>query len=271
MTENILLIGGGNMTRAILTGLIQAGYAPKHLAVIDRNQNKRDFFREKYAIPVFASLSDYSLRADIILLAVKPQSFDTLREPLTTYLTAQSPLIVSVMAGITLSRLNASLGKTLPIVRAMPNVCSSIQLGATGLFANPEVSRLQKKQVECLLQTIGITAWLNEETELDVITPLFGAGPAYYFYIMEIMQNIAIKLGISPEIARQFSVQTAYGAAKMAVESPDHLATLRGSVTSAKGTTAAALEVFDAKALATIFEEAILAGRARSIALSAEC
>ena len=225
MQKKILFIGGGNMTRAIVTGLIKGHYSPKLIYVVDRNLPKRDFFEKTLQVHAAENFSEFLPTADIVVLSIKPQSAEILCQSLHEKITHQ--LIISVMAGITIEKLSACLGGAHAIVRAMPNTPAKIGEGATGLFANAHVTQEQKNITEAMMKSAGIIAWLETESQLNIITALSGSGPAYYLYFIEIMQNIAIKRGLPENIASTFAVQTAFGAAQLAHESQEAVKTLR--------------------------------------------
>jgi pyrroline-5-carboxylate reductase len=206
--------------------------------------------------------------ADVIILSVKPQSAKEMCFQLQPFFHLQKTLIISVMAGLKIKTLNKWLGEKIPIIRAMPNTPALIGEGATGLFASKAVSNIQKQLAESLLSTIGIIAWLDHEKQIDAITALSGSGPAYFFYMIEAMQIAAKKLGLSEEISNIFSLQTAYGAAKLALNSDISTSALRGQVTSQGGTTEAALSVFQDAHFLSLIEKAMAAASDRSKKLS---
>lgn len=266
----MLFIGGGNMTQAMVSGLLESGYVASSLFVIDRHAEKREFFAQRYALKTAAQLTESCLSADVIVLAVKPQSAKMVCDEMRVLLHSKSPLILSVMAGVTLTRLAQWLGESLAMVRAMPNTPALVKAGATGLVANSWVSTQQKQCLEALLQSLGTVAWVEQEAQLDVITALSGSGPAYFFYLMEAMQKAAVELGLPVAIADTFARQTAYGAAKLALASEESVATLRQRVTSKGGTTAAAIAVFDQHQLVQTVDMAMRAAIGRAQQMSAE-
>ena len=269
MTDsNILFLGGGNMTRSIVSGLVQNQYPANKIKVIDRNADKCAFFSEQYAIVASPNLQDHLASAELLILAIKPQDAEAACALIQTHCKTHTPLIISIMAGLTVERLGAWLGSTLPIIRAMPNTPSAIQAGATGLFANTHCSLDQKNQAETILRATGVISWVSEEQDLATITALSGSGPAYYFYFMELMEAIAVNLGIPAETAHLFAAQTAYGAAKLVLESPESFASLRSKVTSKGGSTAAAIASMQKNNLADILQEAMIACRDRSLELA---
>lgn len=271
-TKTITFIGAGNMARSLIAGLIQDG-STLNIRVGDPSETQLQSIQQSWQ-----QISTYSdnLKAvdgsNIIVLAVKPQIMKTVCSALASSLQAQPTLIISIAAGITENNLNQWLGGTdtsrLPIVRCMPNTPALVQSGMTGLFANSEVSEEQRSLAESILRAVGSTLWFNEETKLDAVTAVSGSGPAYYFLVMEAMQQAAEKLGLDAADARLLVLQTAFGAAKLALESEDDAATLRQKVTSKGGTTEAAIEKLLSGGLVDLFEEALNAAENRSKELS---
>jgi pyrroline-5-carboxylate reductase len=202
--------------------------------------------------------------ADVVVLAVKPQVMRSVLEPLQSIAQKQRPLLVSVAAGIREASLNSWLGGNLPIVRCMPNTPALVQAGATGLYANPQVNKEQRSLAESILRTVGITLWFDDEAKLDTVTAVSGSGPAYFFLVMEAMQAAAESLGLKPDDAKLLVVQTALGAARLALESEQQPAELRKQVTSKGGTTEAALNQLNAGGLVPLFAEALKAAEERS-------
>lgn len=260
----ILFIGGGNMTRAMVSGLISNHFDPKNIVIFDRNALKRENFLNQYAVNAADQLTTENLNVDVIVLAVKPQSAKEICTQIKSLFKAQKPLIISVMTGISINTLHDWLGKNTVIVRAMPNTPAQIKAGATGLFAADNVSEEQKQLAEILMSAIGMTAWLDGEKQIDMIIALSGSGPAYFFYFMEAMQSTAIKMGLPEKIAKQFAIQTAYGAALLALQSEKPVDSLRAEVTSKGGTTQAAMTVFDQEKLFLMVEKAMNAAKNRS-------
>ncbi len=263
----LVFLGGGNMTRAIATSLIHEGYDAKHITVIDRHAEKRAFFAETLGVSVAVSIDHYSAPFDILVLAIKPQGAEVVCRSLPSHLSISQPLILSVLAGVTVASLEAWLNQPLAIVRAMPNTPAIIQAGATGLFANAYVTQIQKSAIESLMAAMGIFAWVETEALLEVITALSGSGPAYYFYFIECLQQIATDMGLPPILADNFARQTAFGAATLARTSDLSLNDLRAHVTSKKGATDAAIQSMQQQGLKTLLVNAMQACRQRAIEL----
>ncbi|NPA71412.1 MAG: pyrroline-5-carboxylate reductase [Gammaproteobacteria bacterium] len=270
MNATICFIGAGNMAKSLIGGLIASGYDKSSVMATDPTSAQRDALTETFGIHCFADNSEAIAKADIVVLAVKPQVLQSVCESIQTSIHNQSKLVISVAAGIRSEDINRWLGGNTSVVRTMPNTPALIQTGATGLFANEHVSSAQKSQAEHILRAAGITVWVDQEAQLDIVTALSGSGPAYYFLFMEAMEATAQKMGLDAKTAHLLTMQTALGAAKMVMESSEDCATLRRNVTSPNGTTAAAIESFEKAQLPKIVEAAMQAAQARAGALADE-
>ena len=264
----IAFIGAGNMASALIGGLIADGTAKDSIIASDPNTDQRSHLHDSYGICTVDNNAEAISDADVVVLAVKPQLLQQVCNELSSHLKDKHCLIVSIAAGIRCSTMSKWLGSDLPIVRCMPNTPAMLQVGATGLYATDNVSNEQRDQAERILRAVGITLWVNEEADIDSVTAVSGSGPAYYFLMMEAMQAAAEKLGLPAETAKLLTLQTAIGAARMALESQDDPATLRQKVTSPGGTTEQAILSFEENGLRDIFEKAMTAARDRSISLS---
>jgi len=264
----IAFIGAGNMASALIGGLIADGTAKDLIIASDPNTDQRSHLHDSYGICTVDNNAEAISDADVVVLAVKPQLLQQVCNELSSHLKDKHCLIVSIAAGIRCSTMSKWLNSDLPIVRCMPNTPAMLQVGATGLYATDNVSNEQRDQAERILRAVGITLWVNEESDIDSVTAVSGSGPAYYFLMMEAMQAAAEKLGLPAETAKLLTLQTALGAARMALESQDDPATLRQKVTSPGGTTEQAILSFEANGLRDIFEQAMTAARDRSISLS---
>ncbi len=264
----IAFIGAGNMASALIGGLIADGTAKDSIIASDPNTDQRSHLHDSYGICTVDNNAEAISDADVVVLAVKPQLLQQVCNELSSHLKDKHCLIVSIAAGIRCSTMSKWLNSDLPIVRCMPNTPAMLQVGATGLYATDNVSNEQRDQAERILRAVGITLWVNEEADIDSVTAVSGSGPAYYFLMMEAMQAAAEKLGLPAETAKLLTLQTALGAARMALESQDDPATLRQKVTSPGGTTEQAILSFEENGLRDIFEQAMTAARDRSISLS---
>jgi len=264
----VAFIGAGNMARSLIAGLSQ-GEQPFQLRVADPNEAQLEWIHSHWS--GIESSTDNQVvidGADVVVLAVKPQLMPDVTQAMQSIAQKQRPLFISVAAGVRENALNTYLGGNLPIVRAMPNTPALVQTGATGLYANAEVSGEQRDLAERLLRAVGITLWVSEETQLDAVTAVSGSGPAYFFLVMEAMEAAAQELGLTAEDAHLLVMQTALGAARLALESESSPAELRQRVTSKGGTTEAALQVLQQGGLLGLFNEALQAAAQRSEALS---
>ena len=243
----LCFIGAGNMATSIIGGLVAKGFQRKSIIASDPNADQ--LARLKSAIPVVKTTSDNQAaiaQASIVVLAVKPQAMQAVVSDLAETLRQTRPLVISIAAGIDCASLTRWLGDDLAIVRCMPNTPALVECGASALFASPTVDADQRKQAEQLMRAVGIALWVEQEAELDAVTAVSGSGPAYYFLVMEAMQAAGEQLGLSPSVARQLTLQTALGAAQMAIGSDVDAAELRRRVSSPGGTTEQAIAVMEA-------------------------
>jgi pyrroline-5-carboxylate reductase len=241
-TTRIAFIGGGNMATSLIAGLIADGYAPETIQVADPSAERRDLLHARYGVHTFADNRDALTDADTLVLCVKPQLAAEVCADIAESIAASRPLVISVMAGVPEQAMQRWLGGGLPIVRAMPNTPAMVQTGAIGLHASAEVDEEGRNHAETILRAVGLTRWMKTEAQIDAVTAISGSGPAYFFLFMEAMEEAGIDLGLDAETARLLTIQTALGAAKMAVESDDPPGRLRERVTSPGGTTERALE-----------------------------
>lgn len=266
-TTKIGFIGGGNMAASLLNGLAASGHDPGQLWVSDINPETLRQLSGNLGINVTQNNQDVINAADVVVLAVKPQILEQVAKEIRSDLRPEQ-LVVSIAAGITLERLNLWLGPDTPIVRCMPNTPALVLTGATGLFANARVSLEQRNLAESILRAVGIALWVDSERDLDAVTAVSGSGPAYFFLLMEAMEKAALELGLNEATARLLIQQTALGAAKIALESPESPAELRRRVTSPGGTTQQAIETFERGGFTGLVAKALHAARDRSIEMS---
>ena len=263
---NISFIGGGNMAQALIGGLISQGLPATRITVSDPVEKVRSLLAEKEVNVTddnIAAIKD----ADIVLFAVKPQVLAGVLKPLQGLLDGK--LVISIVAGAEIATLSALLG-TDRIVRVMPNTPALVQTGAHGLFANEEVGNDDRELASQVLASTGLTIWVNSEAQIDAVTAVSGSGPAYFFYMMESMIRAGVNLGLDEKVATALTLQTALGAAQMAITSANTPAELRKNVTSPNGTTQAALEVFDQAQISQNIQAALAAAAKRSQELAQE-
>jgi pyrroline-5-carboxylate reductase len=258
-------IGAGNMARSLIGGLIADGYPSEQIRVSDPSPDQLTTLAKHCSVQSGTDNIAAARDADALILAVKPQVLHDVVVQLSEVVAQNKTLVISIAAGIRESDIDRWLGgKAAAIVRAMPNTPALIQCGATALYANAQVTQEQRDLAESVLRAVGLTLWLNDEALMDTITAVSGSGPAYFLLVMEILQSVGTELGLDPGSARLLTLQTAFGAAKMALESPDDPATLRGRVTSPGGTTEQAIRVLEEGGLHALISEAVRAARDRS-------
>lgn len=267
--QRIAFIGGGNMATSLIAGLVADGYPPANLIVSEPEASRLGALVERFAISPSPDNRAAAAAAEILVLCVKPQIARGVCEEIAAAVRERRPLVISIMAGIGLGLLGRWLGEGLALVRAMPNTPAMLQAGATGLYANAAAAPAQRNQAESILRAVGLTRWVEDEGDLDTVTALSGSGPAYFFLLMELMEQAAIELGLEAETARLLTIQTALGAARMAVESSEAPERLRERVTSPGGTTERALATLEAGGLRGLVGEALRSARDRSVELSA--
>jgi pyrroline-5-carboxylate reductase len=265
--ETIVFIGAGNMATALIRGLIADGTPAPQILASDPSQERLTALAGS-GIRTQADNTAAAAEADVLVLAVKPQMLKKVCGELAEVVQQRRPLVVSIAAGVRHSELDDWLGGNVPLIRTMPNTPAMIQCGATVLFAGPGVSAAQRDQAEHVLRAVGLTRWVEDEALLDVVTALSGSGPAYYFLFMEAMEAAAVKQGLPADTAHLLTLQTALGAARMAMESSDSPQQLRGKVTSPGGTTERAIQVFEDGGLRDLVQRALDAAQDRSEELS---
>lgn len=268
--RKLAFIGGGNMAGALIGGLVKRGVAGSHLVVADPSPDQLQRLQRDYGIATTADNAAAVKDAEVVVIAVKPQQIRTVAQMLAGPLATSRPLVISVAAGIPHAALSRWLGAGVPVVRTMPNRPALNGFGATGLYAPESVGAAHRALAETIMAAVSATVWVDHESQMDTVTALSGSGPAYFFLFMEALEAAARERGLPADVAHQLTLETAFGAAQMARQSPDSLSTLREQVTSKGGTTAAALAVLDAAGLRAIVAHAVAAADRRSAELAAE-
>ncbi|MGH8557826.1 MAG: pyrroline-5-carboxylate reductase [Methylococcales bacterium] len=268
--KKIGFIGGGNMATALIGGLLDGAYRCENIWVSDIDQDKLHRLSAQYGVETSLDNQIIAQNADVLVLAVKPQALKSVLTGLGARALRSGVIVISIVAGIREFAIEKWLGAPMALIRAMPNTPALIRAGATALHANPEVKDDQRNIAESILRSVGLVIWLESETQLDAVTALSGSGPAYFFLLMEAMEDSALRLGLDRQIARLLIEQTAFGAAKIALEVEESPAELRKRVTSPGGTTQQALEAFEKGGFRTLVAEALSAAHGRSIEMSRE-
>lgn len=267
--SSIAFIGGGNMARSLIGGLIACGTAAADIRVCEPVDVLRDALARDFGVSVGADNAEAVGPAGLWVLAVKPQVMRTVCEALAPLAQANRPLVVSIAAGITAIQLQRWLGGSVAVVRTMPNTPALLGAGVTGLFASAEVDANGRERAARLLASAGKTVWIEHEGQMDAVTAVSGSGPAYIFLLAEAMEAAALTEGLPAEAARTLVLETVLGAARMLTESSEDPAELRRRVTSPGGTTQAAIETFEAGGLRNLVASAIRNATERGRQLSA--
>ena len=258
----ITFIGGGNMAGALIGGLLNNGFPPASIMVVDISSETRERLEKSFRVACFAAPTAEALDCDALLFAVKPQHLREACLQLRPYI--QTQLVISAAAGVRLADLSRWLGGYKCLVRVMPNTPALIGAGVTGLCAMPEVSEAERVGAERVMQAVGSTLWVANEAQINAVTAISGSGPAYLFLFLESLQEAAKQLGFSPKQGRQLALETVLGAAKLALQSEDAPSILRERVTSKGGTTEAALNIMHAHGLKETIVDAALAAYQRA-------
>jgi pyrroline-5-carboxylate reductase len=262
------LVGGGNMARALVRGLLQAGHPAGRIQVADPDPVQLEQVSALHAsVGIHADNRDVARHADVLVLAVKPQLMPDVARQLAEGPRRAGQVVLSVAAGITLGSLQAWFGPATPLVRVMPNQPATIGAGISGLAASAAVDAAGRAAAHYIASATGQAVWLQDEGLMDAVTAVSGSGPAYFYLLMESMEDAAVGLGLPRDVAATLVRQTALGAAHAAAQAGSEPAALRASVTSPGGTTAAALAVLDAAGVRETFRRAITAARDRGAEL----
>lgn len=267
-SQTISFIGAGNMAGSLIGGLVADGYSAARIYASDTDGEKLASLSARFGTRSASDNFDAVKRSDVVVLAVKPQVMERVAKDLAEAIQHYRPLVISIAAGVREAHLRKWLGSDIALIRAMPNTPAMLQAGATVLHAGEGVTKQQKSIAETILRSVGLTCWVKDEALMDTVTALSGSGPAYFFLVMEAMEQTGTELGLPADTARLLTLQTALGAARMAMESSEGPATLRSYVTSPGGTTESALKTLEAGGIRDIFRQALIDAKERSEAIS---
>lgn len=265
---NITFIGGGNMAGAMIGGLIKQGWPAGAIRVVEVAPAARELLERRFKVRTYAAPDVEAMKADCIVLAVKPQQMREVARAVKPLLGAQ--LVITIAAGIRLADLSRWLGGYPRIVRVMPNTPALALAGISGLYAPRAVNAADRAVAEKILGAVGATLWLEHEENLDAITAVSGSGPAYVFYFIEALEQAARELGLEKDAARTLVLETFGGALRLAAQAGEPPATLRGRVTSKGGTTDRALQSLEADRVREAIVRAVRAAAERSRELGDE-
>ena len=266
--QKITFLGCGNMGASLISGLIANGHPASSLSGVDPDETRRRKLAERHGIRVTAAIAEGVPGADVLVLAVKPQTVPAALAEVKLALQTERPLVLSIAAGVRIVTISKALGGACPVVRAMPNTPALLGAGVTGLYAAADVSADQRRMAMHIMQAVGVVVRLDDESLLDTVTAVSGSGPAYFFLVVELLEKMAAEMGLSRDQAHLLSVETAFGAARMLKETGEDAATLRQRVTSPGGTTEKALQVFRDGGLEPLWRRALAACRDRSVELA---
>jgi len=260
----IALLGGGNMGRALVGGLLRSGTRAESVAVGEQLAEARAAVAAETGIEACADNAQAVAGAAVVVLAVKPQDAAAVLTALAPVLSQQRPLLVSVCAGTRVAALEQWTFGVLPVVRAMPNRPALVGAGVTGMYAPPQVGAAQRAAAQAVMQAVGEVVWVHQEADLDAVTALSGSGPAYFFLLAQLMADAGVALGLEPHAARRLAAATLHGAGLLAHAPDADLERLRAQVSSPGGTTVAALAVMENADLRGTIQRALAAAVARS-------
>jgi pyrroline-5-carboxylate reductase len=268
--KHLAILGGGNMGRALIGGMLQRGTRPEHISVGESSQAARDGLVADFGIQATADNATAVASASVVVVAVKPQVAGAVLAPLQPAFQRTRPVVISVAAGIRIAALESWCGSGVPVVRSMPNRPALVGAGATGLFAPAAVGSAHREVAERVMQAVGEVVWVATEDDLDVVTALSGSGPAYFFLLAELLMQGAMELGLEAAAARRLAIATLHGAGQLVQSGDGDLARMRAEVTSKGGTTEAALKQLEAADLRGIVARALEAATRRSRELAAQ-
>ena len=263
----IAFIGGGNMARALISGLLREGASGQQLRVGEPDPDARAGLEREFSVQTTADNGEAIRAASVIVLAVKPQAIAPVLGSLRAAWPTPAPLLLSIVAGLRIADLARLCPPLLPIVRAMPNRPALVGAGVTALYAAADVTAAQRLLSERVARAAGRFIWLCAESELDIVTALSGSGPAYFFLLAEQLARAAIELGLEPDTATLLAAETLHGSGVLA-RGDATLAEQRAAVTSKGGTTQAALDFLQAGGFDALIGGALRAAAARSAELA---
>ncbi len=263
--QKVAFVGGGNMTRAIVAGMIAGDYAAGNIMIAEPLAAQRDALSQDLpGVIVSADNNKTVSTAEIVLLAVKPQLLAGVCRQLAATIQATRPLIVSIAAGIHGADIDSWLGGDLAVVRVMPNQPALLRQGISGIFANEKTTQQQLVAARRIMSAVGAVIEVTTEADIDVVTAISGSGPAYFYLLIDMLAKTGKDLGLDEDVARALAIETAQGAVALAASSDVAMDTLIARVRSPGGTTAAALESLESQGVRDIFNIALTAARDRA-------
>jgi pyrroline-5-carboxylate reductase len=264
MTVKFGMIGGGVMGEAILSRLIAQGiYSPSDILVSDPQEQRRAFLKDRYGVKVIADSKKFRA-CEVLLLAIKPQVFDTLITQLEISgdASARYGIVLSILAGVPLNKLESGFPRC-PVVRVMPNTPATVGAGmsaiASGKFILPSHLELAKRIFQAVGEVVEVP-----EYQMDAVTGLSGSGPGYIAILIEALTDGGVYAGLPRAIASQLALQTVLGTATLLAETGLHPAQLKDQVTSPGGTTISGIAQLERSGFRSALIEAVKAASSRS-------
>lgn len=262
INSRFAFLGAGNMAGALINGLIRAGAAPSNITGTVRRAERQQELQKKLGIKAITDNVEAAKGADVIVLAVKPQTMRKLLTEIAPVIDTKK-LVISVAAGVPIAAIERKLGSGSRVVRAMPNTPALVGLGATALSGGEHATPEDVAFAQKLFDAVGITT-VVDETLLDAVTGLSGSGPAYVFLMIEALSDAGVKVGLSRHVALKLAAQTVLGSAKLLLETGEHPGHLKDQVTSPGGTAIAGLHTLEAGGLRTTLIDAVEAATKRA-------
>jgi len=267
--KSVAFVGGGNMTQAIVGGLLEDDYAASRISVAEPGLEERQLLSNSFpGVFVTADNDEAVARADYVVLSVKPQIIAAVCRRLAAIVQNRRPLVISIAAGARIDDIDKWLGGGNAIARVMPNQPALLRKGISGIYANDGTTPQQLNAARTIMSAVGPVVVLADEHDIDVVTAISGSGPAYYYLLIDMIAKTGADLGLEYAVAQQLAVETAVGAAALAANSEESMEQLIARVRSPGGTTAAALDSLEAQGVRTIFSTALTAARDRATVLA---
>lgn len=237
MPSHISFIGAGHMAQAIIRGLLNNGHPAEQITATATSDETLAPLAQQLSINTTTDNNAAVACADVVILAVKPQLLADVCASIKAAIVAKQPLVISVAAGVRCEAIERWLGGDISVIRSMPNTPSLVGRGATGLYANDKADEGQRATAGDIMAAVGIVEWVAQESQLSAVTAIAGSAPAYFYYLIESLENAGVDQGLPRASARHLAIQTALGAAEMCTLGEDDPATLKRKVMSPKGTT----------------------------------
>jgi pyrroline-5-carboxylate reductase len=268
LNKKMVLIGGGNMGKALLRGILNAGLTPpESITVVDVHPGKLEALRKDYGVPIARDPRSAVKSAEIVILAVKPMTLNEVLDGIREAVSSEQ-LFISIIAGVESTYIRDRIGKQNPVVRAMPNIAATVDAAASAISACAPATEEHLAVAEAIFAAVGDVVRVDEE-HLDAVTGLSGSGPAYIYMVIEALCDGGVKMGLPREVAMKLATQTVFGAAKLVKETGQHPATLKDQVTTPGGTTISAVHELEERGLRAMLISAVVTATERSRALNA--